>query len=349
MRYLVRLALAAALLVVYADVLAAQPLPPAPNKTVIVFFENKTYDEIIGSCCAPYLNSLIQAGASLQFWAFHHPSQPNYFEFFAGTTALKMLDGKTINVWGDDCMQTLDPQQPGSKFQSLSVTPTLGDAFGAQFIGYAEGYDSSNPTLCTSGNSTAPPNAPQLLYATRHCPWTAFASLQGNGSGSLAVFTNKQFNQLTTLSMVTPDIFDDMHSRSSAPPPSPPSCNCTADKDSQMVLQGDTWLQQTLDPYVQWAKANNSLLIVTWDEDSAEGREEGPDVDGARYAWPQNHIATILVGPMVTPGSTGVQPYNHYDLLRTVLQLYGKPPIGGATTANLIQGIWNFPPASRKE
>jgi len=33
---------------------------------------------------------------------------------------------------------------------------------------------------------------------------------------------------------------------------------------------------------------------------------------------------------MVLPGSTGASHYNHYDLLRTVLELYGKPPIGGA-------------------
>ncbi|HEX6098957.1 MAG TPA: alkaline phosphatase family protein [Thermoanaerobaculia bacterium] len=342
MKHLVALTLITAGLVASAGGLDAQPLPPAPNKTVVVFFENKNYDEIVASCCAPYLNSLIRAGASLQFWGFHHPSQPNYFEFFAGTTALKMLDGSTVNVWDDRCISSLDPQPPGSKVQSLSVTPTLGDAFGDQFIGYAEGYDSSNPSRCSFGDEGAQPDQPQLLYATRHCPWTAFASLQDNGSGSLAPFTNKQFQQLTTLSMVTPDIYDDMHSPSTVPPPSPPGCNCRGEVD-QMVLQGDTWLQQTLDPYVQWAKTNDSLLVVTWDEDNAEERE-GPDIDGARYQWPQNHIATILVGPMVIPGSTGYQPYNHYDLLRTILQLHGKPPIGGATTANLIQGIWNVPP-----
>ena len=65
------------LLFVCAAALIAQPLPPPPDKTVIVIFENKDHDEIIGSCCAPYLNSLIQAGASLEFWAFHHPSQPS--------------------------------------------------------------------------------------------------------------------------------------------------------------------------------------------------------------------------------------------------------------------------------
>jgi hypothetical protein len=311
--------------IVCAAALTAQPLPPPPNKTVIVIFENKGDKDIIGSCCAPYLNSLIQAGASLEFWAFHHPSQPNYYELFAGTNELKMQDGKTIKIQNDKCIQQLN--------KTLSVSPNLGDAFGEQFTGYAEDYDSTKPDFC--------PKSPPHPYARRHCPWTAFASVQDRGTGSLAVFTEQQFDQLTTLSIVTPDIFDDMHSvASGTPPASPPNCKCKSRIDRQ-VLQGDTWLQTTLDPYVQWATTNNSLLIVTWDEDSSLLGQIFPSPE--RMKWPQNRIATILVGPMVIPGSTGASHYNHYDLLRTVLQLYGKPPIGGATTANLIEGIWKTP------
>jgi hypothetical protein len=166
--------------------------------------------------------------------------------------------------------------------------------------------------------------------------------LQQRASGSLAVFTNQQFDQLTTLSFVTPDIFDDMHSvNKGIPLDNPPNCKCKTGIGRQ-VLQGDAWLQKTLDPYVQWAKANNSLLIVTWDEDSSLLGQIFHTKE--RMKWPHNRIATILVGPMVIPGSTGASHYNHYDLLRTVLQLYGKPPVGGATTANLIEGIWNFNP-----
>src|SRR6185369_938261 len=69
MRHYAGLVAAIVLSIVCATALIAQPLPPPPNKTVIVIFENKDHDEIIGSCCAPYLNSLIQAGASLEFWA----------------------------------------------------------------------------------------------------------------------------------------------------------------------------------------------------------------------------------------------------------------------------------------
>ena len=33
------------------------------------------------------------------------------------------------------------------------------------------------------------------------------------------------------------------------------------------IAQGDAWLNNNLSAYATWAKANNSLLVVTWDED----------------------------------------------------------------------------------
>jgi len=159
-----RLVVAAVLSIVCAAALTAQPLPPPPNKTVIVIFENKDHDEIIGSCCAPYLNSLIQTGASLEFWAFHHPSQPNYYELFAGTIELKMQDGEIIRIKGDSCIQ--------EKNKTLSVTPTLGDAFGEQFTGYAEDYDSTKPDFCPSAPSGSVQNdRRQFSNSEREMPY----------------------------------------------------------------------------------------------------------------------------------------------------------------------------------
>jgi acid phosphatase len=35
------------------------------------------------------------------------------------------------------------------------------------------------------------------------------------------------------------------------------------------IKQGDDWLKNNINAYAQWAKTNNSLLIVTWDEDDS--------------------------------------------------------------------------------
>jgi len=52
--------------------------------------------------------------------------------------------------------------------------------------------------------------------------------------------------------------------------------------------------------YATWAKNNNSLLIVEWDEDQSTTA---------------NPIATMFVGP---PGETGKygETINHYNILR---------------------------------
>ena len=49
------------------------------------------------------------------------------------------------------------------------------------------------------------------------------------------------------LSFVIPNLKDDMHDGT--------------------ITQADTWLNKNLSAYATWAQANNSLLIVTWDED----------------------------------------------------------------------------------
>jgi len=104
----------------------------------------------------------------------------------------------------------------------------------------------------------------------------------------------KDFAQLPTVSFVIPDQNNDMH-----------------DGDFE---RADRWLKARIEPYVEWAYRHNSLLILTWDEDDYR---EG------------NHIVTILVGPMVKTG-TSAQRIDHYNVLRTLLDLYGLPRLARA-------------------
>ncbi len=60
---------------------------PSFSHIVVVVEENKDYSEIIGNPAAPYINSLANGGALLDnFTAITHPSEPNYFALFAGST-----------------------------------------------------------------------------------------------------------------------------------------------------------------------------------------------------------------------------------------------------------------------
>ena len=112
------------------------------------------------------------------------------------------------------------------------------------------------------------------------------------------------FEKLPTVALVIPDQRNDMHDGS--------------------VAQGDAWLAKNIEPYAQWAMAHNSLLIVTWDED-----------DGSEG----NRVATIFAGPMITPGNSA-QRISHYNILRTVEEMFGLPHLDGSAKAKLIDGVW---------
>jgi Phosphoesterase family/FG-GAP-like repeat len=60
---------------------------PRFDHIVVVVEENHAYGEVIGNPQAPYLNGLAAGGALLtNYRAVTHPSQPNYFALYAGST-----------------------------------------------------------------------------------------------------------------------------------------------------------------------------------------------------------------------------------------------------------------------
>jgi acid phosphatase len=65
---------------------------------------------------------------------------------------------------------------------------------------------------------------------------------------------------------------------------------------------------------------------VTWDEDDASG---------------DNQIPTLFVGPMVKPGQYG-EAITHYNVLRTVEDMYGLGHAGASARANPILDTWQI-------
>jgi len=60
---------------------------PKPDHVVIVIFENKNVDQVLGSGQAPFLDELAQTGVDfINAHAEVHPSQPNYLALFSGRT-----------------------------------------------------------------------------------------------------------------------------------------------------------------------------------------------------------------------------------------------------------------------
>lgn len=140
-------------------------------------------------------------------------------------------------------------------------------------------------------------------YARKHNPWTNFTNVPKAANQPLENFP-EDFTKLPTVSIVVPNLKNDMHDGT--------------------IKEADQWLKEHFDSYVQWAKTHNSLLIVTWDED--EGSKE-------------NTIPTFFVGPMVKIGQYD-ENFNHFNLLRTVEDIYGLSHAGAAQNSHPIMSIW---------
>jgi hypothetical protein len=99
------------------------------------------------------------------------------------------------------------------------------------------------------------------------------------------------------------------------------------------LAQGDAFVKNTFDSYIQWAKTHNSLFVLTWDEDDFT---------------PANHIPTIMVGPMARAGEYD-QKINHYNVLRTLLDMYGLDHINHTADADVstITDVWDTSKTAR--
>jgi phosphatidylinositol-3-phosphatase len=163
---------------------------------------------------------------------------------------------------------------------------------GKTFTGYSEAMPSDGYTGCSSGT-----------YRRKHNSWVDFSNVPASSNVRYSGFPS-DFTQLPTVAFVTPDMCNDMH-------------DCA-------IGTGDTWLKNHLDGYAQWAKRHNSLLIVTFDEDS------GTSV---------NQIFTVFVGAHVKAG-TYSESINHYTVLRTIEASYGLPGINNAASKSPILDVW---------
>jgi phospholipase C len=177
---------------------------------------------------------------------------------------------------------------------SFSVANLASELIAAKktFTGYSEGLPSTGSQVCTSGE-----------YARKHAPWTDFTNVPTTDNVPFSKFPTNYAN-LPTISWVIPDLLDDMHDGT--------------------IQQADSWLQTHIAGYLAWAQDNNSLLIITWDENNGAAG---------------NDIPTIFVGPMVKPGQYK-EDITHYNVLRTLEAIYGLPYAGNSNSVTTITDVW---------
>ncbi len=177
---------------------------------------------------------------------------------------------------------------------------------GRQLIDAGKSYSTYSQGLPYTGYNDDSSGA----YVRRHNP---AANWMGKGTNQIPSSTNQpftafpsDFTKLPTVSFVIPNLNRDMHDGT--------------------IKEGDTWLKNNLNRYIQWAKMHNSLFILTFDESDLLNHNN-------------NHIFTIFCGQMIKRGIDTTQ-INHYNVLRTIEDIYGLPYAGNAANVKTITHCW---------
>jgi hypothetical protein len=157
------------------------PTPPAQYEHVVwIVMENHSFDQIIGSPDAPYINQLAdEHGLATGFYAESHPSLPNY---------IAMTSGSTQGISDDD-----DPTSHPLDVPSLfSLLPG----------GASRSLLESMPGNCARSDSGD--------YAVRHNPQAYYVNLGGD-CATYNVPLGDPPDLSARFTFVTPNLVHDMH------------------------------------------------------------------------------------------------------------------------------------------
>jgi hypothetical protein len=276
---------------------APKPVQPAAahvpgyDHVFVVMMENQDYSGIIGNKAAPYINSLLPKAANLAgAMGEVHPSDPNYVAFAGGSL---------FNV------------NDNSPFSSTVDAPHIGDlvtAAGGTWKGYMQ---NANGPCDTTGHGA---------YTIDDLPFYFFKDIKSDPANCAAHLL--PLTQLTT----------DLQQPSSTPTFSWLSADDCYDMEGCGVAAGDGWLKQTLEPVFDspaW-KTQRSLLILTWDEDAADGQKN------------LQSVPTLVLGSQgVEAGAVSHERYTHYSMLRTIEAALHLPSLtANDRFAPPINDIW---------
>jgi phosphatidylinositol-3-phosphatase len=262
---------------------------------VWVWMENKSYDSVIGSGDAPYLNRLAsECGLATNYRNVAHPSLPNYVAATSGLEGPAALDR-----FRSDC----DPQ-PGCTTSAKSIfsqAPTW------------KAYQESMPRPCDRENSGE--------YAVRHNPPLYFTSVKDCRARDVvwSSFRSDLANDsLPAFSFVTPNVCSDSHDCPADQADKWLAAEMTKVLDSPAYRGGETALFITYD--------EGEAVEPAYCSQMSPAAASNADSAGC-------HVATVVVSPTTGPGTRSGKSFDHYSLLRTAEDLLGLPPLGAAADA----------------
>ncbi|MGH8281460.1 MAG: alkaline phosphatase family protein, partial [Gammaproteobacteria bacterium] len=191
-----------------------------------------------------------------------------------------LFAGSTYGLTDDSCPHDLS----GLNLASALLAKKL------SFAVYSEDMPAAGFTGCSASHG---------LYRRKHNPVADFQSvLPASVNLPFSDFPH-DYAKLPTVAFVIPNMMNDMHDGT--------------------IAEGDAWLKTHLSRYAEWAKAHDSLLIITWDESDARSAT--------------NQIPLIVVGAHIRKGRND-QYVDHYSLLRMLEDFNDLMPLAKSGDAH---------------
>ena len=288
--------LTAALLVIatlgsVAPAIAAGPCGTSRHRprrwehVVWIWFENHSYDQIIDSASAAFINGLAsQCGSATNFHNLTHVSLGNYIGAVTG------LDNAALQPFILDCSPSASCQTSATSiFEQLSSWKAYMESMTTNcqptgFVGYAVRHN--------------PP--PYLTNLASSCPINdvPYTELQ----------TDLDNDTLPAFAFITPNTVDDGHDGG----------------DPVSIQNSDAWLAANLPKILDSTayKRGTTAIFITWDEGEGPITPGFLGKDCSTNTTDEDcHIATIVVSPSTRPGTVSTKLFNHYSLLRTTEEM----------------------------
>ncbi|HSU67730.1 MAG TPA: Ig-like domain repeat protein, partial [Tepidisphaeraceae bacterium] len=282
-----------------------------PSHVVVVLEEDRFANAIGDTTNMPYTNQLASTGlVYTNAHGLNTTSQEGQMAYLA------LYSGSTQGVTGNSY------QGP---FSGANLAQTLNNA-GLGFVGYAEAMPHDGDT--TDQLAADPTNSRyDDLYTRSYNPMAQFTSV---GTGKVNSDVNKTFASFPTttagfaalpaVTFVVPDTLHNTHgSNDTNPYATDPSAYNLLRQDA------DNFLKSQINGYIQWAKQNNSLVIIVGDEgDRAHGFT----------SLATNKITMIVNGStnLFVPGTDSAN-VNVYNVLRTMEDMYGVTKLASSSNA----------------
>jgi hypothetical protein len=287
-----------------------------PDHIVVVVEEDRFANAVGDTTNLPYFNSQIATGGLVYTAStgVTTPGLPNYLSLFAGSTLGITDNGNNHTFSNANIAKSLNSTlDPSGHYMS--------------FVGYSENLPHDGDMTTQLAGDPSNPSAPPDTYIRAYNPMAQFTD---DGSQNGVAIANSAVNKtfasfptttagyaaLPTVSYVIPNTSHNTHGSNEQSP-------WATDPGNYAIFRknADAWLKAHLDGYLQWAKANNSLLIVTEDEVEHDYKTT-------------TTISTVIAGDprLVIPG-TNNQTFNHFNLVRTIEDMYGLPLLGSTATA----------------